>query len=107
LGVAGSKRIAALPDVPTLSERGVEMKGFEGGSWYGIVAPAGTPDDIVAKLNAALNRAVADKALSDRLKPSAVEPVGDSPRQFGDLITSQYNTWGGILKSAGIRPSAE
>jgi tripartite-type tricarboxylate transporter receptor subunit TctC len=104
LGITGEKRLAALPNVPTFAENGIKMTGFAGGSWYGIVAPAATPDDIVAKLNAALNAAVQDTQVKTRLVASGIELTGGTSQEFRDFIVAQHAYWGETLRAAGIRP---
>jgi tripartite-type tricarboxylate transporter receptor subunit TctC len=104
LGATGDKRTAALPDVPTFAENGIRMTGFENGSWYGIVAPAGTPDAIVAKLNAALHEAVADKEARDKLAATGVELESGTPQAFRDFIVAQHAYWGETLRAAGVKP---
>jgi tripartite-type tricarboxylate transporter receptor subunit TctC len=104
LGVTGSKRLASLPDVPTFQESGIQMIGFENGSWYGLVAPAGTPDSIIAKLNSALMGTVQDQAVATKLMASGLELSGSSPAEFGDFIKTQYIYWGETLRAAGIEP---
>jgi len=104
LGVTGSKRLAALPDVPTFEESGVKMTGFENGSWYGLMAPAGTPDAIVGKLNAALKATVEDKAVADKLMASGLELSSSTPEEFGSFTKAQYTYWGETLRAAGIQP---
>ncbi len=102
LGVTGAKRISALPDVPTFDEAGIRMTGFEGGSWYGIVAPAKTPDDVIAKLNAALNKLGEDKEVRAKLDALGLEPSPGTPQAFQSLIQNQYRYWGEMLRSAGV-----
>lgn len=104
LGVTGSKRLAGLPDTPTFAESGIKMTGFENGSWYGLVAPAGTPDAIIAKLNAALMATVQDKAVADKLMASGIELSGSTPEEFGSFTKTQFNYWGETLRAAGIQP---
>lgn len=107
LGVTGDKRLGVLPDMPTFAENGIQMSGFEGGSWYGIVAPAGTPDAIVGKLNAALNEAVRDEQVQQRLAASGLELVGGTPDGFKDFIVAQHAYWGATLRAAGIKPETK
>jgi tripartite-type tricarboxylate transporter receptor subunit TctC len=104
LGVTGNTRASILPDVPTFAEQGIRMTGFEDGSWYGIVAPAGTPDDIIAKLNDALNQAVADHAAKEKLAVAGIELTGSTPQAFRDFIATQYAYWGETLRAAGVKP---
>jgi tripartite-type tricarboxylate transporter receptor subunit TctC len=88
LGVTGNERIKSMPDLPTFAENGIQMTGFERGSWYGIAAPAGTPDAIVAKLNAALNKAVRNKEARDKMAKSEIHLQGGTPEEFRDFVTS-------------------
>jgi tripartite-type tricarboxylate transporter receptor subunit TctC len=104
LGVTGNKRASILPDVPTFAENGIRMTGFEDGSWYGIVAPAGTPDDIVAKLNDALNQAADDKGAREKLAAAGLELAGSTPQAFRDFIAAQHAYWGATLRAAGVKP---
>jgi tripartite-type tricarboxylate transporter receptor subunit TctC len=107
LGVTGSQRLKALPSTPTFAEAGVTMTGFEGGSWYGLVAPAGTPDAVVAKLNAALRETVRDEATRERLAALGLELNGSSPEEFGAFVKAQYAYWGETLRAAGIEPEVK
>jgi tripartite-type tricarboxylate transporter receptor subunit TctC len=104
LGATGESRMAALPGVPTFAENGIRMTGFEGGSWYGVVAPAGTPDAVVAKLNAALNEVVANQEAKDKLAAAGIQLNGSTPQAFRDFIVSQHAYWGETLRAAGVKP---
>lgn len=104
LGVTGDKHAAELPDVPTFKEAGIEMAGFENGSWYGIVAPANTPDDIISKLNAALTTIAKTAELKQKLAASGAELRVDTPQEFSDLIAAQYAYWKNTLRAAGVTP---
>jgi tripartite-type tricarboxylate transporter receptor subunit TctC len=107
LGVTGSKRLPALPDIPTFEESGIKMTGFENGSWYGLMAPAATPDAIVAKLNAALVATVQDKAVADKLMASGLELSSSTPEEFGSFTKAQNAYWGEALRAAGIKPEPQ
>ena len=107
LGVTGSQRLKSLPSIPTFEEAGIKMTGFEDGSWYGVAAPAATPDAIVAKLNAALRATVENQATRDRLAALGVALSGDTPEEFGAFLKSQYGYWGDTLRAAGIEPEAK
>jgi len=100
LGVTGTKRIGALPGVPTFGESGIRMTGFEDGSWYGVVAPAKTPDGIVTKLNMALNRIAEDNEAKEKLIALGLEPTVSTPQEFQGLIEDQYTYWGKLLGPA-------
>lgn len=101
LAVMGEKRSPALPDVPTPGEAG--LPGVEASAWYGIMAPAGTPDMAVAKLNAALNKALSDPSIRAALEVQGVEVTPGQPQMFMDLITSEIARWRPIIRAAGIR----
>jgi tripartite-type tricarboxylate transporter receptor subunit TctC len=101
LGVSGARRSPALPEVPTIAEAGVP--GYEAATWNGIVAPAGLPKAIVAKLNAEINRALASPTLKQRFAALGAEPVGGTAEQFGKLIRSEYAKWGEVIRRSGAR----
>jgi tripartite-type tricarboxylate transporter receptor subunit TctC len=101
LGTTGSKRLAALPDVPTIAESG--LAGYETSSWYGILAPAHTPPEIVQKLNAALNQALQAPEIRASLAQEGAEPVGGTPEAFGDHIKREKERLGAVIVKAGIK----
>ncbi len=101
LGVSGAKRSPTLPDVPTIAEAGVP--GFEATTWNGIVAPAGVPKAIVARLNTEINQALASPALRDKLAAIGAEPAGGTSEHFADLIRSEYRKWGDVVKRSGAK----
>lgn len=101
LAVAGASRSPSLPDLPTVAEAAVP--GFEASAWYGFVAPAKTPDGIVAVLNQAINQALATPEVRDRLSPLGFEIVGSDPKQFAGRIDSEVRKWGAVIKSIGIK----
>ncbi len=101
LAVTGLKRSAALPDIPTMDEEG--LKGFNATSWFGLLAPAGTPKDIVAKLNAASVKALASPEMMERLAAQGAEPVGNTPEQFAAFIKAEIDKWSKIVKASGAR----
>jgi tripartite-type tricarboxylate transporter receptor subunit TctC len=103
LGVTGPRRLSQLPDVPTFEETGIRIPGFEKGSWYGLVAPAKTPDGIVAKLAAALGKVAEDPELRKRLAALGVEPSVGTPQEFQALMESQFAFWGKTLQAAGVK----
>ena len=98
LAVTNEKRIGALPDVPSISET---ITGFGSTPWYGILAPAGTPEAIVNKLNAAIKTALADKDVQERLLKQGCEPLESTPQQFATLIKDDLANWQKIVKSSG------
>jgi tripartite-type tricarboxylate transporter receptor subunit TctC len=101
LAVTSMTRSAALPDVPTMDEEG--LKGFDATSWFGLLAPAGTPKDIVAKLNAAAVKALASPEMRERLAAQGADPVGNTPDQFAAFIKAEIDKWAKIVKASGAR----
>jgi tripartite-type tricarboxylate transporter receptor subunit TctC len=102
LAVTTAKRSAAAPDVPTMTE--AELKGYETSTWGGILAPAGTPKDVVDKLNAEMNKALAAPDVRQRMLDAGIEPAGGTPQQFAAFIQSEMVKWGKVAKTAGIQP---
>ncbi len=100
LAVTGSKRHPLLPDVPTFEELG--YKGFDGVQWYGIVGPANLPPAIVATLNTAINKELADPQLRERLSGEALEPMPMTPEQFGQYIRDDIAKWTKVAKDRHI-----
>ncbi len=101
LAVTGKKRSPAAPEAPLVSET---LPGFDGNSWQGIIAPAGTPPDVVRRLSAAVAKAVQTKAVRDRFEPNGVELVGSTPEQFTAHVNSEIAHWRTIAMAAGIKP---
>ena len=100
LAVTGVKRHPLLPDVPTFEELG--YKGFDGVQWYGIVGPANLPPAIVVTLNGAINKALADPALRERLAGEALEPMPMTPEQFGKYMQDDIAKWAKVAKDRDI-----
>ena len=100
LAVTSSKRSPALPDVPTIAEEGVP--GFESFSWYGVVAPAGTPRPIVDKLNAEIRKALDAPDVQRRLHEMGADPLGGTPAQMDAFIRAEIAKWGKVVKELGI-----
>jgi tripartite-type tricarboxylate transporter receptor subunit TctC len=101
LAVTGEKRLASLPEVATVAESG--FPGYEASSWYGILAPAGTPREIVTRLNAELSKALEQPEVRNNLLADGAEPVGGSPEQFGAYIRSEKERMGKLIRDAKIR----
>jgi tripartite-type tricarboxylate transporter receptor subunit TctC len=101
LGVTTAIRSPVLPDVPTIAESG--LPGFDTGVWWGLIAPAGLPADIKAKLAKDCADAVNTATVKARLLALGATPIGSSPEAFAALIRSDYEKWGPIIKAAGIR----
>jgi len=101
LAVTAARRLALLPEVPTLDESGV--RGYEAGSWYGILAPAGTPPAIVETLHAAIVRALRQPEVRDRLVDEGAEVIGSTPAAFAEHIRAELARTGALVRSAGLR----
>jgi tripartite-type tricarboxylate transporter receptor subunit TctC len=104
LGVTGFQRMKSMPEVPTLKESGVDMGGLDQNQWFGIAAPAGTPDYVVARINAAANKALADKALQERIGKLEFTAAGGTPEERATLGRSQTEFWRKTLAAIGIKP---
>jgi tripartite-type tricarboxylate transporter receptor subunit TctC len=100
LAVTGAARNAALPDVPTIAESGIA--GYECSLWQAIVAPAGTPAAIVARLNREVNAALNDPTVRAAFAKQGVEPEGGSPEALATRIRSDVTKWRDVMASAGI-----
>jgi len=101
LGVASLKRIAAAPELPTIAESG--LPGFDVTSWYGIVAPAGTPAEIINLLQSTIASGLAQPDSREKLAGLGAEPMGNTPTEFAAMIRSETAKWGKIVKDANIR----
>ncbi|MCU4122187.1 Bug family tripartite tricarboxylate transporter substrate binding protein [Variovorax sp. N23] len=99
LAVTTAKRSPALPDVPTIAESGVP--GYEATSWFGLLAPAGTPAPVIAKLNASILKALANPEVKKKLAEQGAEAAGEKPEQFAAFIVSETAKWGKVVKESG------
>jgi tripartite-type tricarboxylate transporter receptor subunit TctC len=102
LAVTAPKRVAVLKDVPTVVEQGFPNLIVE--EWVGFSVKSGTPDDIVVRLNTAINKALTTQKVKDAFARIGAEPVGGTPESYGALVKQQIEYWGRIVKEAGIRP---
>jgi tripartite-type tricarboxylate transporter receptor subunit TctC len=100
LGVASSHRIKEMADIPAIAET---VPGFQSEAWFGLVAPAGTPPEIVEQLNAAVHKVLADPAVVSRFAEAGVNLVGDSPDEFRHFILTEIDKWGKIIKATGLK----
>ena len=101
LAVSSPTRLAALPDLPTVAESG--YKGFEADQWYGVVAPAGTPRDVVAKLNAQINQALNAPDMKTRLNNEGAIATPATPEAFGQLIVRELARWKPVIQSGRVK----
>lgn len=100
LGVTSTKRLASLPDVPTIAET---LPGYEYRSWMGICVPAGTPKEIVTRLNLEINRILSTQEARDWLAEQGGEPVIETPEEFGAYARKEYVHWGEVVRENGIK----
>lgn len=100
IAITAAVRSAQFPDVPTMAEAGV--KGFDAGTWFAVLAPAGLPKPIVDQLNRALNATLTDKEVRDNLVSQGAEPRGGTPDQLRDFFAAEYDRWGKVVKAAHI-----
>ncbi len=101
LGVTSARRTQLAPEIPTIAESGVP--GFDVTSWFGVIAPAGTPADIVAHLNAELIAVLGNAELRERLAAAGLEPAPGTADEFGALIRTEIDKYARLIKSSGIR----
>lgn len=101
LAVTSAARVDDLPDVPTINESG--YKGFDAVTWFGLLAPAGTPKDVVAKVNAEFNKALKAAELRKRLGDEGADAAGGTPDEFAALIKTEIPRWGKVVKDSGAR----
>ena len=99
LAVTSIKRSGELPDTPTLAESG--YKDFDAVTWFGILAPAGTPADVVRTLNTEFNKALRDPTVAAKLRSDGGDVIGGTPEQFSALIKTEIPRWGRIVKDSG------
>jgi tripartite-type tricarboxylate transporter receptor subunit TctC len=101
LAISSAQRFSAAPDIPTVAESG--LPGFETGSWQGIVAPAGTPREIVKKLHATVTQILATSEMKEKLLASGAETRPQSPEQFGAFIRDEKSRWAKVVKESGAK----
>jgi tripartite-type tricarboxylate transporter receptor subunit TctC len=101
LAVSAARRSPAAPDIPTMAESG--LSGFEVGSWYGLLAPAGTPREIIMRLHAEVVKAVGSAEVRERFQSFGSEPLGSSPEEFAAQIKSDIAKWAKVAKTANVR----
>lgn len=101
IGIASPKRVKGFEDIPTLQEQG--LGGFEAYAWQGLVVPAGTPKDVIAKLNAALLAAMNSTAVKARMQTLGLESIPGSPEQMARYSADERAKWGQVIKASGIK----
>ena len=101
LAVTTAKRVPGV-DLPTMAEAG--LPGYETSTWGGVLAPANTPKDVVAKLNAEFNKVLAEPDIRKKLNDAGIETAGGTPQQFADFIQSEMKKWAKVAKDANIQP---
>lgn len=101
--ILGPERTSALPNVPSAVEAGIP--GLQMVQWFGILAPAGTPSDIITKLNVEINRALAAPEVRDRLTSGGLTPKGSTVEEFAALIRSDYERFAKVFKRSGAKPA--
>jgi tripartite-type tricarboxylate transporter receptor subunit TctC len=101
IATTGSKRAELMPDVPTVAEQG--YPGYEALNWYGFLGPAGMPKPIVNRLHDEIAKALANPEVISAMKKTGVEPQSSKPEEFAAYIKREYETWGKVIKQAGIK----
>jgi tripartite-type tricarboxylate transporter receptor subunit TctC len=101
LALTAARRSALLPDLPSMAEQGVPK--VDAANWYGIFLPGKTPREIVDRLNAGLNKTLADKDLRDRLSARGADPAPGTPEQLAAMLKTDYNKWGPIVRAANVK----
>ena len=101
LALLGKDRYPDLPDVPTAAESGIPE--FEVDTWYGVLAPAGVPREIVARLNGELVRMMRAPEMRERLAPMGIQPLASTPEEFGEFLQGEVTRWGKVVREAGAQ----
>ena len=101
LAITVAKRSTLLPDLPTMAEQGVPK--VDASNWYGIFVAGKTPRDVIDRLNAGLNKALADKELRERLTTRGADPAPGTPEQLAAQLKADYTKWGLVVKAAGVK----
>jgi tripartite-type tricarboxylate transporter receptor subunit TctC len=102
LAVTSSKRSGTLPDVPTIAE--TIVPGFDAYVWYGILAPQGTPAEIIQRLNEEFNAVLRSPEMQARLRDVGADPLGGTPAEFGQLVASETARWSPVIERLGLKP---
>ena len=102
LATTGAKRAQTLPELPTVAESGVP--GYEALGWFGLLAPAATPKEVVAALSVQANRVLSNPEVRSRMQALGAEPSGDTPEQFARFIREDQAKWSKLMRERGIQP---
>jgi tripartite-type tricarboxylate transporter receptor subunit TctC len=104
LAVTSAVRSAAVPDLPTIAEAGgPSLKGFEASSWFGLLAPAGTPIDVVNRVQQEVAKSLASPAVKERLVSQGAIPGGITPAEFASFIAAETKKWAQVVKASGAK----
>jgi tripartite-type tricarboxylate transporter receptor subunit TctC len=101
LGVTSARRSSALPEVPAIAEAGVP--GYEGSAWYGVLAPAGTPQGIIGRWQNELHNTLRLPELRDKLIAQGLEPVANTPAEFAAIIAMEITKWSKVVAASGAK----
>lgn len=102
LAVTSAQRSAVLPDVPTIEQAG-NLKGYEASSWFGLLAPAGTPPEVVSRIRQEAAKALNTAAVKDKLMAQGAIPGGNSPQEFAKMIAAEIKKWAQVVKASGAK----
>jgi tripartite-type tricarboxylate transporter receptor subunit TctC len=102
LAVTSAKPSPALPGLPTVAEA-AKLPGYEASSWFGLLAPAGTPPEIVTRVQQEVAKALATPAMREKLLAQGAEPVGNTSEQFATLIRNEHTKWAKVVKDSGAK----
>ena len=100
--VTSAQRSATMPDLPTIEEAG-KLKGFDASSWFGLLAPAGTPPDIVSRIQQEVAKSLGTPAIKEKLLSQGAIPGGNTPAQFTDFINAEHKKWAQVVKASGAK----
>jgi tripartite-type tricarboxylate transporter receptor subunit TctC len=103
LATTGPKRLAILPDVPSTSEF---APGLEAVNWYGMVVPAGTPREAIARLNREITKVLEMPDIKEKLVSQGIDPAANSPEEFGEFMKSEAAKWARVIRAANIKPDS-
>ena len=102
IAVSTSKRIGSMPDLPTIAESG--LPGYDSGVWYAMLAPRGTPQNVLTRLHEEFRKVLADPGIRDFLTKSGIDPEGGSPEELTRYMRSELAKWAKVVKESGAKP---